>query len=1033
MPRSAPKLLLLVGLLLSLAHVAGGESRHCGYIYGIHFWSSSAVSMMNGKGGWTVENMQSNEWSWNVSRFQQIYNSGFTIICRLNYRAGYAVPGTNDEAGRATYAAECAQAVQNLGPYCHIWIIGNECNLPGEGNIDPAWYAKVYSGATDGNTCWDKIHAVQPHAIVLVAGIANWAPDFGYGDWKQYTRNTYNALDARKVDGFSVHTYGEHSSWGSEVDPRYDGEVGFQSYRYFVQEIDRRFPDRPIYITETNTAANGTDYPPQQYYNTWIQDWMQKAFQEINAWNSDKNDHKINCLCWFVHATGFGWDSFALESNSGSMPDARGDFSWTTANTSYVNTGPGAGAVRIEAEDYTGGTAAQEGADYHDTTSGNSGGAYRTQDVDIEPCSEGGYDVGWIRQGEWLRYVFEGGGDYAVSIRYATLYDNRSCHLELDGVNVTGPIALPKTGGWQDWATAYGPTISIPFGSHSLKLVAETDSFNANYITLTPIGVTRIEAEDYTGGSSAAEGVDYHDTTSGNAGGVYRTQSVDIGKRSDSGYYVGWLADGEWLRYAFTSTAGNQWVTLRYSAWAPASCSLTVDGVTATSAIYLPSTGGSQNWADFTVLTSSLPAGNHMLKLIVNPGGAGFNLDYLLIRPSNGSAALGAPTMLAPTDVTSTTITWNWTPVLGATAYRLHSATDSTVTITGATSYTETCSPGTSYTRHVHASNFAGTGPASNPVTQSTLPASGTLAGQVTDSGGLPVPGATVSTTTGGYSGTTDSSGNYSIPNVIQGSYTAVASKAGYSSRNRAVTVNAFATTTADFSLSPTPALTGLINPGFETGDLTGWTPWGRQDGVQTGSWWETGPHTGNCFFGTVASYDHKDGGIYQRFAVTKGVAYTVSAWIYTRNSGTASDTQARLGIDPTGGTDPNSSAIQWTAWNDSQSAWKPISLRVTSQAGAMTVFLQNWEKWNVQLNLNAWDDVSVAPVAESFTSAGVLTEPYVRPGWNLVSLPAFPQDANPEVVLAGLDIGNSSLQYWNNTQAGGGWVGYPMEWEGPL
>src|SRR5438309_902688 len=41
---------------------------------------------------------------------------------------------------------------------------------------------------------------------------------------------------------------------------------------------------------------------------------------------------------------------------------------------------------------------------YFDTTPGNSGGAYRTTDVDIQTSSLGRYNVGWIASGEWLNY-----------------------------------------------------------------------------------------------------------------------------------------------------------------------------------------------------------------------------------------------------------------------------------------------------------------------------------------------------------------------------------------------------------------------------------------------------------------------------------------------------------------------------------------------------------------------------------------------------------------------------------------------------
>ena len=61
--------------------------------------------------------------------------------------------------------------------------------------------------------------------------------------------------------------------------------------------------------------------------------------------------------------------------------------------------GHGPSVVEAENFDYGG-----EGVAYHDTTPGNTGGAYRATDVDIEPASSGGFDVGWVVPSEWLNY-----------------------------------------------------------------------------------------------------------------------------------------------------------------------------------------------------------------------------------------------------------------------------------------------------------------------------------------------------------------------------------------------------------------------------------------------------------------------------------------------------------------------------------------------------------------------------------------------------------------------------------------------------
>src|SRR3954447_25556980 len=59
---------------------------------------------------------------------------------------------------------------------------------------------------------------------------------------------------------------------------------------------------------------------------------------------------------------------------------------------------------RIEAENYD---TSGPSVSYFDLTPGNSGGVYRTDDVDIEATQDsgGGYDVGWISSGEWLNYT----------------------------------------------------------------------------------------------------------------------------------------------------------------------------------------------------------------------------------------------------------------------------------------------------------------------------------------------------------------------------------------------------------------------------------------------------------------------------------------------------------------------------------------------------------------------------------------------------------------------------------------------------
>jgi hypothetical protein len=118
---------------------------------------------------------------------------------------------------------------------------------------------------------------------------------------------------------------------------------------------------------------------------------------------------------------------------------------------------------RIEAEAYK---AVGEGLGYHDPTSGNSGGAYRSDDVDIQVATDagGGYNVGWIRQGEWLAFDVQvaQAGQYDFTARVASAREGaKSLHVEVDGVDVSGPLSFTDASGWQSWLDVAAKGINL--------------------------------------------------------------------------------------------------------------------------------------------------------------------------------------------------------------------------------------------------------------------------------------------------------------------------------------------------------------------------------------------------------------------------------------------------------------------------------------------------------------------------------------------------------------------------------------------
>jgi len=146
-------------------------------------------------------------------------------------------------------------------------------------------------------------------------------------------------------------------------------------------------------------------------------------------------------------------------------------------------------AGRIEVGDYRGGGS---GVGYIDTSPGNTGNKYRTDDVDIQRCTDPNsgdpcFNIAYVRTGEWLAYTVEStGASAAFTIRVASASNGTGFHLELDGVDVSGPIIVPNTGGTQVWTDVSTGPIAVSAGLHTLRVVANTNSFNLNYLKVAP-------------------------------------------------------------------------------------------------------------------------------------------------------------------------------------------------------------------------------------------------------------------------------------------------------------------------------------------------------------------------------------------------------------------------------------------------------------------------------------------------------------------------------------------------------------------
>jgi len=331
---------------------------------------------------------------------------------------------------------------------------------------------------------------------------------------------------------------------------------------------------------------------------------------------------------------------------------------WTLSTTvsggsPFGGTTPVLPSATIQFEDFDAGGA---GIAYGDASPGNSGGAYRTTDVDIQSTTDagGGYNLGWVSAGEWLNYTVNvaTAGTYDMYVRVASAGTGGTFHIEVDGVDKTGRLTVPNTRGWQTWTTIIKSAVTLNAGSQVWRVVMDTNGTttavgNFNYFRITPsvpsgpYGGTAavlpgtIQAENFDDGGALSG---YADTTAGNAGGKYRSTDVDIESTSDSGsgYDVGWASAGEWLNYSVDVTsAGNYDLDVRVaSAGAGGTFHIEVNGVDKTGPLTVPNTGGWQKWTTIRCPAVALSSGPQVWRLVMDTNGsttAVGNFNYIAV------------------------------------------------------------------------------------------------------------------------------------------------------------------------------------------------------------------------------------------------------------------------------------------------------------------------------------------------------------------------------------------------------------------
>jgi hypothetical protein len=302
---------LAIAILLSLSLSSRADSP---WLYGIHWWGYKQGEPVDNNpavmldcpayGGWDLETILTHDATWWAAAYftplyQNLYQSrNVTIITRIDYKWGETVPSpTNpDYAG---WPAAVVNTVNTLAGYAHIWLIGNEPNIVGEGNnwpsnqVTPSGYATIYRNVRNAiHNQANNSPAGQHIVLVAAPSPGGVIPGVRWMDGSQWLSQVLDNIPGNEVDGIALHSYG-----GSVNDFH-------NTFVSLLSVIDSHgLQDRPVYITEWNKVTNEAD----------MAQFVRDCFADLNAWNQTPGHHNIRCLCWFVYDADTGWDDHAIE------------------------------------------------------------------------------------------------------------------------------------------------------------------------------------------------------------------------------------------------------------------------------------------------------------------------------------------------------------------------------------------------------------------------------------------------------------------------------------------------------------------------------------------------------------------------------------------------------------------------------------------------------------------------------------------------------------------------------------------------
>ena len=296
-------------------------------------------------------------------------------------------------------------------------------------------------------------------------------------------------------------TYGLHNDEGTawieendnvlEIDPNVTYTINCEDYgqkhhltilrtyatvrKMGVNPPDSRIDD-PIVVSD--------NVWPQRQYEICLNSGLQDAFKSIMPEGMMKDaDYVFPASCQSkcetalpIRKAGTGKSVWIAPDNTTSFKKGA-TMTKAAGSASKITTPAEEGEYRIYVTDSSGKilSKSQHLLRIKGSSSGVEASSFSVQSgIDLENCEEGGQDVAYIENGDYIGFkdVDFGGGPSAMDLRLASPNGNASVEIRVDAPDgkLIGTCDVKETGGWQKWATQR-TDLEKTTGVHDLYLV----------------------------------------------------------------------------------------------------------------------------------------------------------------------------------------------------------------------------------------------------------------------------------------------------------------------------------------------------------------------------------------------------------------------------------------------------------------------------------------------------------------------------------------------------------------------------------